>query len=45
MGHDFPLHDSVVERLKAGKVLNYDRYVDYRPINLKGHDKAKDFYT
>jgi hypothetical protein len=44
IGHDFPLHDSVIERLTAGLVLQYDHYADYRPGNLKGHDRTKQYY-
>ncbi|WP_308163760.1 phospholipase effector Tle1 domain-containing protein [Bradyrhizobium sp. SRL28] len=42
--NDYPLHPSVLERLQAGKVLNYDRYEDYRPENLRDHNEAKNFY-
>jgi uncharacterized protein (DUF2235 family) len=41
---DAPLHPSVLERLQAGKVLNYDRYENYRPSNLEKHNEAKGFY-
>lgn len=44
LGHDFPLHPSVIDRVKAGSVLNYDRYEDYRPGNLRDHDKTKAYY-
>jgi uncharacterized protein (DUF2235 family) len=42
---DAPLHPTVIERMAVGKVLNYDRYEDYRPPSLKGHQQAKDFYS
>jgi uncharacterized protein (DUF2235 family) len=42
--NDAPLHPTVIERLRAGKVLNYDRYGDYRPCNLVGHKDTNDFY-
>ncbi|MEH2623204.1 uncharacterized protein (DUF2235 family) [Bradyrhizobium sp. AZCC 1719] len=42
--NDAPLHPTVLERLQAGKVLNYDRYEDYRPSNLKEHKDAKTFF-
>jgi uncharacterized protein (DUF2235 family) len=42
--NDAPLHPTVIERLRAGKVLNYDRYEDYRPRNLIGHKDTNDFY-
>jgi uncharacterized protein (DUF2235 family) len=41
---DAPLHPTVLERLQSGKVLIYDRYEDYRPLNLKEHNDAKTFY-
>jgi hypothetical protein len=44
IGPDFPLHESVIARLNAGKVLNYDRYEDYRPANLRDHKDAKGLY-
>jgi uncharacterized protein (DUF2235 family) len=44
VGHDFPLHPSVVERFKAAEVLNYDTLMEYRPENLKEHDQVKEYY-
>lgn len=43
--NDAPLHPTVLERMVVGKVLNYDRYEDYRPTNLKQHKQAKAFYV
>jgi hypothetical protein len=43
--NDAPLHPTVLERMKVGKVLNYDRYEDYRPASLEQHKEAKAFYT
>jgi uncharacterized protein (DUF2235 family) len=45
LGPDFPLHESVIERFAAGKVLHYDRYQDYRPENLNEHEKTQQFYS
>jgi uncharacterized protein (DUF2235 family) len=44
IGHDYPLHPSVIERFKAPEVLNYDTMVPYRPENLREHDAVKGFY-
>jgi hypothetical protein len=41
---DAPLHPTVLERLQAGEVLNFDRYEEYRPSNLKEHKDARQFY-
>ncbi|PTM42050.1 uncharacterized protein (DUF2235 family) [Bosea sp. 124] len=34
------LHDSVYERIKAGRVLHYDVERPYRPDNLRQHEQA-----
>lgn len=39
-----PLHPSVLERLQASEVFDYDTMRPYRPHNLKTHDKAKEFF-
>ncbi len=44
IGHDFPLHSSVLQRFEAGPVLHYDVVGDYRPENLREHDKCKRYY-
>lgn len=41
---DATLHPSVIERFKAGKVLQYDRLADYRPENLRDHKDVGPFY-
>jgi hypothetical protein len=45
IGHDFPLHDSVVQRFKASAVVQYNVLKPYRPVNLRGHDEVKLFYA
>lgn len=42
---DAPLHPTVIERVKAGRVLNYDRYEDYRPSTLKDHELVREFFA
>jgi hypothetical protein len=42
--HDAPLHPSVLDRLRADEVLDYDTAKQYRPENLRSHDEAKTFY-
>ena len=42
---DAILDPSVFERLKAGTILNYDQMQPYRPENLRGHQKAKEFFA
>jgi hypothetical protein len=42
--HDPPLHASVLERFKAGKVLNYDLLEEYRPESLRTHDLGQQYY-
>ena len=44
IGHDFPLHPSVIARFEAADVLNYDTVMPYRPDNLREHDAVKKFY-
>ena len=34
-----PLHPSVIERIKAKEVLQYDMYAKYRPKNLEQHEQ------
>jgi len=45
IGHDFPLHASVLERFAAAEVLNYDTMMPYRPENLREHDAVKRYYA
>jgi len=42
---DFPLHPSVLKRLKADPVSHVGEMKRYRPEQLKDHLAAKDFYT
>jgi uncharacterized protein (DUF2235 family) len=44
IGHDFPLHPSVIDRFKADPVLHYDEVKPYRPDNLQEHDLVKPYY-
>jgi uncharacterized protein (DUF2235 family) len=39
-----PLHETVMRRLRAAKVLQYDLYKPYRPENLRQHDGLQEFY-
>lgn len=41
---DFPLHPSVIERLKAGPVSHLGEMKPYRPVQLKDHVAARGFY-
>ena len=45
IGHDYPLHPSVLQRFAAGPILDYDQFCNYRPENLRNHDQAKQYYT
>lgn len=42
---DAPLHPSVLERLSAAQVQQYDIDAPYRPENLRTHDRAAPFYA
>jgi uncharacterized protein (DUF2235 family) len=42
--NDAPLHPSVLERLKAAEVLDYDIMRPYRPENLRNHEAVKNSY-
>ena len=42
--HGFPLHPSVLERLKAPKVSHVGEMKPYRPEQLRDHPEAKAFY-
>ncbi len=41
---DFPLHPSVLERLSAEKVSHVGEIKPYRPVQLKNHLSAKDYF-
>jgi uncharacterized protein (DUF2235 family) len=41
---DAPLHPSVLERLQATEVFDYDTMRPYRPDNLKTHSQVKEYY-
>lgn len=43
--NDAPLHPSVLERLKAAEVLDYDIMRPYRPENLRNHEAVKAYYS
>jgi hypothetical protein len=45
IGQDFPLHESVLERFKAERILVYDTFNPYRPESLRQHGKVSHFYT
>lgn len=42
--NDFPLHPSVIERLKANAVPQMGKVTPYRPSHLAEHNEAKAFY-
>lgn len=42
---DAPLHPSVLERLSAAQVQQYDTDAPYRPENLRTHYRAAPFYA
>ena len=42
--NDAPLHQSVLERFQAEKVLIYGEGVPYRPTNLRQHNEVKQYY-
>ena len=43
--NDAPLHQSVLERFQAEKVLIYGEGVPYRPTNLRQHNEVKQYYS
>ena len=42
--HDAKLHPTVYERLKMASVRNFTSYGKYRPMPLRNHDEAKQFF-
>lgn len=42
--HDAVLHPTVYERFAADKVRHFYQMKPYRPANLSGHDKLKQYY-
>jgi uncharacterized protein (DUF2235 family) len=42
--HDARLHPTVYERLKMEAVRNFKSYGKYRPMPLRNHDEAKQYY-
>jgi hypothetical protein len=42
--HDAILHSTVYERLKMDSVRNFTSYGKYRPMPLRNHDKAKQYF-
>lgn len=41
---DAPLHPSVIDRLRAPEVQQYDVSAPYRPTNLAGHQDARELF-
>jgi hypothetical protein len=39
-----PLHPSVLDRFQAPSVLHYDEIKQYRPENLRNHERVKHLY-
>lgn len=44
VGPNFTLHKSVIERLEAGAVSHLGEMKPYRPVQLKDHFDAKEYY-
>ena len=44
VGDDFPLHPSVIERMKADAVAQSGEVKAYRPIQLAGRSELKSYF-
>ena len=42
--HDAKLHPTVIDRLKMDSVRNFTSYGKYRPMPLRNHDEAKQYF-
>lgn len=42
--HDAKLHPTVLERLRMDSVRNFTSYGKYRPMPLRNHDEAKQYF-